>query len=44
MTRLNIPGVSIVYTDRTFTFVTKTPPAPVLLLKAAGIAKASHLA
>ena len=30
-----------VYADKSFTFVTKTPPAPVLLLKAAGIAKGS---
>ncbi len=38
---LTIPVVITVYADRTFTFVTKTPPAPVLLLKAAGIAKGS---
>jgi large subunit ribosomal protein L11 len=30
-----------VYTDRTFSFVTKSPPASVLLKKAAGIAKGS---
>lgn len=36
-----IPVVISVYADRSFTFVTKTPPAPVLLKKAAGIAKAS---
>jgi large subunit ribosomal protein L11 len=30
-----------VYSDRSFTFVTKTPPAAVLLKKAAGIAKGS---
>lgn len=30
-----------VYADRTFTFITKTPPAPVLLLKAAKIDKGS---
>ena len=36
---LTIPGVITVYADRSFTFVTKTPPAPVLLLKAAGVAK-----
>ena len=29
---LTIPVVISVYADRTFTFVTKTPPAPVLLL------------
>src|SRR5258705_2582932 len=38
---LTIPLVITVYADRTFTFITKTPPAPVLLLKAAGIEKAS---
>jgi len=36
-----IPVVITVYGDRSFTFITKTPPAPVLLLKAAGIAKGS---
>jgi large subunit ribosomal protein L11 len=30
-----------VYSDRSFTFVTKTPPASVLLLKAAGLQKGS---
>ena len=34
-----IPAVITVYQDRTFTFVTKTPPASVLLKKAAKIAK-----
>jgi large subunit ribosomal protein L11 len=34
-----IPVVITVYADRTFTFVTKTPPASVLLKKAAQIAK-----
>ena len=34
-----IPVVITVYADRTFAFITKTPPAPVLLLKAAGVAK-----
>ena len=38
---LPIPVVITVYTDRSFTFVTKTPPASVLLRKAAGIAKGS---
>jgi large subunit ribosomal protein L11 len=38
---LTIPVVISVYADRSFTFITKTPPAPVLLLKAAGIAKGS---
>ena len=36
-----IPVVITVYTDRTFTFITKTPPAPVLLLKAAKVEKGS---
>ena len=36
-----IPVVITVYTDRTFTFVTKTPPASVLLKKAVGIVKGS---
>lgn len=36
-----IPVVITVYQDRSFTFVTKTPPAPVLIKKACGIDKAS---
>ncbi len=36
-----IPIVITVYADRSFTFITKTPPAAVLLKKAAGIDKAS---
>ncbi len=36
-----IPVVITVYSDRSFTFVTKTPPASVLLLKAAGLQKGS---
>lgn len=36
-----IPVVITVYEDRTFTFVTKTPPASTLLFKAAGIEKGS---
>ena len=39
MEGLIIPVVITVFADRSFTFVTKTPPASVLLLKAAGIAK-----
>ena len=35
------PVVITVYSDRSFTFITKTPPAAVLLKKAAGLAKAS---
>jgi large subunit ribosomal protein L11 len=38
---LIIPAVVTIYADRTFTFVTKTPPASVLLKKAARIAKGS---
>jgi large subunit ribosomal protein L11 len=38
---LIIPVVITIYADRTFTFVTKTPPAAVLLKRAAGIAKGS---
>jgi len=36
-----IPVVLTVYTDRSFTFITKTPPASELLKKAAGIIKGS---
>ena len=36
-----IPVVITVYNDRSFTFVTKTPPASVLLKKAAGLKKGS---
>ena len=36
-----IPVVISVYADRSFSFITKTPPAAILLKKAAGIAKAS---
>jgi len=36
-----IPVVITVYADRSFTFITKTPPAAVLLKKAAGLDKAS---
>ena len=38
---LIIPVVVTVYSDRSFTFITKTPPAAVLLKRAAGIAKGS---
>ena len=38
---LIIPVVITVYQDRSFTFITKTPPAAVLLKRAAGIDKAS---
>ena len=36
-----IPVVITVYEDRSFDFITKTPPAPVLLKQAAGLKKAS---
>ena len=36
-----VPVVITVYSDRSFTFITKTPPASVLLRKAAGIQKGS---
>lgn len=38
---LIIPCVITVYKDRTFSFITKTPPAAILLKKAAGLAKGS---
>jgi large subunit ribosomal protein L11 len=38
---LVIPVIITVYSDRSFTFVTKTPPAAILLKKAAGIERAS---
>ena len=38
---LVIPVVITVYSDRTFTFITKTPPAAVLIKKACGIETAS---
>ncbi len=36
-----VPVIITVYADRSFSFITKTPPAAVLLKKAAGIQKAS---
>lgn len=38
---LPTPVVITVYSDRSFTFITKTPPAAVLIKKAAGLKKAS---
>jgi large subunit ribosomal protein L11 len=38
---LIIPVVVTVYADRSYSFITKTPPAPVLLKRAANIAKGS---
>jgi large subunit ribosomal protein L11 len=36
-----VPVVLTVYKDRSFTFIVKSPPAPILLLKAAGVQKGS---
>ncbi|MDQ7008262.1 MAG: 50S ribosomal protein L11 [Acidobacteriota bacterium] len=36
-----IPAVITIYQDRSFTFITKTPPASILLLKAVGVEKGS---
>ena len=41
MAGLIIPVVITVYGDRSFTFITKTPPAAILLKKAAGLQKGS---
>ena len=38
---LIIPVVITVYADRSYSFITKTPPVPVLLKRAAGVAKGS---
>ena len=43
MAGLIIPVVITVYGDRSFTFVTKTPPASILLKKAAGLQKGSGI-
>jgi large subunit ribosomal protein L11 len=40
---LPIPVVITVYSDRSFTFITKTPPASVLLKKAAGVQSGSKV-
>jgi large subunit ribosomal protein L11 len=40
---LILPVVVTIYADRSFTFIVKTPPAAVLLKRAAGIAKASPI-
>ena len=39
-----IPVEISIYEDRSFTFILKTPPTPVLLRQAAGVAKGAHLA
>jgi large subunit ribosomal protein L11 len=41
MQGLVIPVIVTVYADRSFSFITKSPPASILLLKAAGIEKGS---
>ena len=38
---LMIPVVITVYADRSFTFITKTPPTPMLIMKAIGLEKGS---
>ena len=38
-----IPAEITIYEDRSFTFITKTPPTPVLLRQAAGIEKGSSM-
>ena len=40
---LPIPVIITVFSDKSFTFITKTPPASVLLRKAAGVLKGSGL-
>ena len=40
---VTIPVVITVYADRTFSFITKTPPASTLLLKAIGVEKGSKV-
>jgi large subunit ribosomal protein L11 len=41
MAGLIIPALISIFSDRSFTFELKTPPAPILLLKAAGLEKGS---
>ena len=41
MAGLIIPVVITIYSDRSFTFITKTPPVPVLIKKAVGITSGS---
>jgi large subunit ribosomal protein L11 len=38
---ITVPVIITVYTDRTFTFITKTPPVSVLIIKETGIEKGS---
>jgi large subunit ribosomal protein L11 len=37
-----IPALITIFSDRTFTFITKTPPAPFLIKKSAKLAKGAH--
>jgi large subunit ribosomal protein L11 len=43
MQGLVVPVIVTVYADRSFTFITKSPPASILLLRAAGIEKGSAM-
>ena len=43
MQGLVIPVIVTVYADRSFTFITKSPPASILLLRAAGVEKGSPM-
>jgi large subunit ribosomal protein L11 len=43
MQGLVVPVIVTVYADRSFTFITKSPPASILLLRAAGIEKGSPM-
>jgi large subunit ribosomal protein L11 len=38
---ITVPAEITIFEDRTFTFILKTPPAPVLIMKAIGLAKGS---
>ena len=38
---LIIPVVITIFSDRSFTFITKTPPVPILVMRAVGVAKGS---
>ena len=40
---LIIPVVITIFSDRSFTFITKTPPVPILVMRAAGLAKGSAI-
>ncbi len=40
---LIIPVVITIFSDRSFTFITKTPPVPILVMRAVGVAKGSPI-